>query len=147
MPARVNTTAFGPAQTTPVWGNMFVQSGTPSTHDPMITRAPLGMGLGDAASDAAAAASASLAAPSLTSVAAGYGGVAVGGAITGYLASGGKPIGAGIGALVHATLLSFGYAFVGRTRFPTAWTIGFAGAGLAAAAGVGYLFLKARRRR
>lgn len=147
MTARVNTAAFGPAQTTPVWGAPYVSAGTPTSNVPGTTQPPLGMGLGDAASDAAAAAAAALAGPSLASVAAGYGGVAVGGAVTGYLASGGRGVGAGIGALVHATLLSFGYAFVGRTRFPVAWTVGFAAAGLAAASGVGYLFLRARKRR
>ena len=146
MPAHVNTAAFGPAQTTPVWGAPFYGSGTPTRTVPGTPQPPLGMGLGDAASDAAAATTAALAAPSLSGLALGYGGVATGGAVTGYLASGGTARGAGIGALVHATLLSFGYAFVGRTRFPTAWTVGFAVAGLAAASGVGYLFLKARRR-
>lgn len=147
MTARVNMAAFGPAQTTPVWGAPFYPAGTPQRTVPGTPEPPLGMGLGDAASDAAAAAGAQLAGPTLTSVAAGYGGVAVGGALTGYLASGGRGIGAGIGALVHATLLSFGYAFVGRARFPTAWTAGFTVAGVAAAAGVGYLFLRARKRR
>jgi hypothetical protein len=144
----VDTSAFGPAQTTPVWGAPFVQAGT-GTRQTMATHPPLGAtltGVGSVDPNAGKPPATALLGPSLTSVAAGYGGVAVGGALTGYLASGGKPLGAGIGALVHATLLSFGFAFVGRQRFPTAWTVGFAAAGLAAAAGAGYLFLRARKR-
>jgi hypothetical protein len=77
----------------------------------------------------------------------GYAGMVAGGALTGYVASGGEMRGALSGALVHTALFSFGYAFIGRDRFPTSATVGFATAGLAAAVAVGYLFTGTRKKR
>ncbi len=72
--------------------------------------------------------------------------MALGGALTGYLATGGRGWkGPMTGALTHLTIFSIGTALAGRNALSTGAMLGFAGAGVAAGAGAGYLFWRTRR--
>ena len=73
--------------------------------------------------------------------------VGVGGALVGYLATGGRGWrGAYIGATANVALFYFGTAFAGRKVLPASTTWTLAGLGVAAAAGSGYFFMQQRRR-
>lgn len=68
----------------------------------------------------------------------GFGGVAVGGAVTGYLAAG-TPKGAIIGSLVHVGLFGLAGAFFATGRLNNTERIVYGLLGLSAAVGAGYL--------
>ena len=73
--------------------------------------------------------------------------VGVGGALVGYLATGGRGWrGAYIGATANVALFYFGTAFAGRKVLPASTTWTLAGLGVASAAGAGYFFMQQRRR-
>lgn len=74
----------------------------------------------------------------------GFGGVAAGGAVTGYLASGTMK-GAAIGSLVHVALFGLAGAIFGVGRLTGAERGVYGVLGLGAAGGAGYLFYTRRR--
>ena len=76
----------------------------------------------------------------------GFFAMAIGGALTGYLATGGRGWkGPATGALTHIALFSLGTSLAGRNTLTTGEMISFGGAGLAAGAGAGWLFWGQRK--
>lgn len=144
---RVNVNAFGPSATRYGFGVDPFYGGTPGTFpgEPGRPLTPNAFNLGDTTTDPNAGAVTLSVTPSWTAIAGGYGAMLVGGGLTGYLASGTQR-GALTGALVHVSLFSFGSALAARGRLGTPYLVGFAGVGLAAAAGVAYLFTRRRKR-
>ena len=72
----------------------------------------------------------------------------VGGALVGFLASGGKGWrGAAIGASVNATLVYAGTAIAGRKAFSKGMLALLVALGIATASSAGYLFMQQRKRR
>ena len=140
---RVNVDAFGPSATRGDWGVDPFYGGTPTTFpgSPGTARTPHEFALGETPTDVPVTLTIT---PSWLAIAGGYAAMSAGGALTGYLASGTKR-GAITGALVHVTLFSFGSALAARGRLDTPYLVGFAGVGLAAAAGVAYFFTRRRR--
>ena len=70
----------------------------------------------------------------------------IGGALVGWLATGGRGWrGAVIGAGVHTTLLLGGTALLGRKRLPGRYLLGFGAAAAATAGGTYWLFTQQRR--
>jgi len=140
---RVNVNAFGPDAARYGWGVDPFYGGTPTTFpgEPGTPRTPNDFALGDTPTDAPVAITIT---PSWGAILGGYAAMSAGGALTGYLAAGTQR-GALTGALVHVSLFSFGSALAARGRLDTPYLVGFAGVGLAAAAGVAYLFMRRRR--
>lgn len=86
--------------------------------------------------------------PSYTAVATSVGLAATGGALVGWLATGGRGWkGAAIGAGTNAALTYAGLAVAGRNRTSRGMMMAFGVLGLACAGGVGYLFLQQRGKR
>ena len=74
--------------------------------------------------------------------------VALGGALVGYLATGGRGWrGAAIGATANLTLFYSGSAIAGRNTFLTATTATLGVLAVASASGAGYFFMQQRRRK
>jgi len=74
--------------------------------------------------------------------------VALGGALVGYLATGGRGWrGAAIGATANLTLFYGGSAIAGRNTFLTATTATLGVLAVASAGGAGYFFMQQRRRK
>lgn len=70
----------------------------------------------------------------------------LGGALVGWLATGGRGWrGAAIGAGVHTALLLSGTALLGRKRLPGRYLVGFGAAAAATAGGTYWLFTQQRR--
>jgi hypothetical protein len=86
--------------------------------------------------------------PSWTAALVGAAGVAVGGALIGYLATGGRGWrGPYIGATANMALFFGGSAIAGRNSLSTATTATLGLLAVASAGGAGYFFMQQRRRK
>lgn len=145
-PVTMDPTAFGRGMTPPTFGAPYAYGGVSQLEGYYpglggvhgLGRAPvLAQGVGDIP-----AAPSTLSSPSPLVVMSAFGVMALGGALTGYLASIGTGRGALIGAGTHLALFSFGTALAGRSRLSTGWIVAFVLAGLATTGGVSYLFYR-----